>query len=150
MTAGSKVSKCPACGQLNRLRAAAPGAPHCGKCQAALPWLVDISAADFSTGVEQSSLPVLVDFWAPWCGPCRVIAPSVEKMAAEFAGKVKVAKVNTDENPSLGARFDVQGIPTLILFDRSRPLDRVTGALQLPALRQWLEAGLSRSGSRAG
>lgn len=150
MTGQGKVARCPACRQANRLRGAAPGAPHCGRCGKALPWLVDVSSADFRAAVEESALPVLIDFWAPWCGPCRMVAPSVEKVAAEFAGRLKVAKVNTDENPDLGGRFGVQGIPTLVVVERGQTVDRVTGALQPAALRDWVASRLKRSAAPAG
>ena len=140
---GSKVVSCGGCGQRNRIRPAAHGAPHCSKCGAPLPWLVDITAADFTAGVEQSPLPVLADFWAPWCGPCRMLAPVVEKLSQELAGRLKVAKINTDEQPELGNRFGVRGIPTLVLFAGGRESDRITGAMPGPALRSWVEARLT-------
>lgn len=146
--ADSKVTACPSCGQKNRLRAAADGAPHCGRCRRPLPWLVDVTSGDFAAAVEQSRVPVLVDFWAPWCGPCRMVAPAVEKLAGDLAGKLKVAKVNTDEQPDLGTRFGIRGIPTLALFADGRERDRVSGALPGPALRQWVEARLNQPGVR--
>lgn len=86
---------------------------------------------------------MLADFWAPWCGPCRMVGPAVEKIAADLAGKLKLVKVNTDEQPELGARFGVQSIPTLILFDAGREKDRVIGARPAPALRGWLDSKLA-------
>ncbi len=139
----TKVLKCPACGQQNRVKVAAPGVPHCARCGAPLPWLVDVSSADFQAGVEASPVPVLTDFWAPWCAPCRMVSPAVERLATDLAGKLKVAKVNTDEQPELGNRFAVRGIPTLILFENGREKDRITGAIPAPALRKWVESKLA-------
>ena len=116
-----------------------------GSCGAALPWLTDSSEGDFPAVVEQSTLPVLVDFWAPWCGPCRVVSPVVEQIANDLPGKLKLVKVNTDDAPNLSQRFGIRGIPTLILFDHGKPAGRVTGALGAPALRNWVEQNLPRS-----
>ena len=138
----TKVLACPTCGQKNRVKVAAAGVPHCAKCGAALPWIVDVSNADFAAS-NDSAVPVLADFWAPWCGPCRMVAPAVEKIAADLAGKLKVVKVNTDEQPELGARFGVQSIPTLILFEGGREKDRIIGARPAPALRGWLDSKLA-------
>lgn len=135
----TKVITCPTCGQKNRVKVTATGVPHCAKCGAALPWLVDIGASDFQSGVAESPVPVLADFWAPWCGPCRMVAPAVEKAATELAGKLKVVKINTDQQPELGARFGVQSIPTLVLFENGKEKDRVVGARPAPALRSWLD-----------
>ncbi|HXM54713.1 MAG TPA: thioredoxin [Candidatus Dormibacteraeota bacterium] len=138
----SKVLACARCGQRNRVRAAAAGLPHCGKCGGAMPWMVEVGSGDFAAAVEQSPVPVLVDFWAPWCGPCRIVAPVVEQLANDLAGRLKVAKVNTDEQPDLGGRFGIRGIPTLVLIHRGSERDRVTGAMPGPALRQWVETRL--------
>ena len=146
--AEDEVIACPSCGQKNRVRAAAPGVPHCAKCGEPMPWLVEISEADFKAGIEESPVPVLADFWAPWCAPCRMVAPVVERLSSELAGKLKVAKINTDEQPGLGERFNVRGIPTLILFEGGRENDRVTGALPAKAMRSWLDSRLSTAGKK--
>jgi thioredoxin 2 len=145
------IVSCPHCGKANRVRAAAPGAPHCGACGKALPWLVEADQDTFGAAVEQSSLPVLAEFWAPWCGPCRMVAPLVERLSAELAGKLKVVKINTDLAPGLGQRFNVHGIPTLILFDSGQVRDRMTGAPSAAALRRWVDTQLaSRQSNPAG
>ena len=136
------IVACARCGQKNRVRPVAKGTPHCARCGADLPWLVDVTAAEFADAVEHSPVPVLADFWAPWCAPCRILAPTVERLSVELAGKLKVVKINTDEQPALGERFGVRGIPTLILFAGGRERDRVTGALPAPALRSWVDSRL--------
>jgi thioredoxin 2 len=120
----------------------AAGVPHCAGCGNPLPWIADATANDFMEVAERSPLPVLVDFWAPWCGPCRVVSPAVERIAQRFAGLLKVVKVNTDSSPELGARFGVYGIPTLVLLRSGRELDRVTGARPEEALQEWVQAKL--------
>jgi len=137
-----KVVTCTACGQKTRVRAAAGGVPHCPKCGQALPWLTDSTTTEFKAVVEDSPVPVLIDFWAPWCGPCRIVAPAVEKLSRDLAGKLKAVKVNTDQEPSLQERFGVRGIPTLVLMDASEERDRVTGAMGADALRRWVEPRL--------
>ena len=137
-----KVVSCPNCGQKTRVRAAAGGVPHCPKCGRPLPWLTDSSTSEFNAVVEKSPIPVLIDFWAPWCGPCRIVAPAVERLSRELAGKVKAVKVNTDDEPGLQERFGIRGIPTLVLMDAARERDRVTGALGEDALRRWVEPRL--------
>jgi thioredoxin 2 len=138
-----KVVTCPNCGQKTRVRAAAEGVPHCPKCGEPLPWLADTGMSDFNAVVEESPIPVLIDFWAPWCGPCRIVAPAVEKLANELAGKMKAVKVNTDLEPGLQERFGVRGIPTLVLMDGAKERDRVVGAMGADALRRWVEPRLS-------
>lgn len=86
-----------------------------------------ITSKNFESDVLRSSQPVLVDFWAPWCGPCKMIAPIVDKVAGSYAGRLKVAKLNTDDEPSLAAQYDVSGIPCLILFKSGEPVDRIVG-----------------------
>jgi thioredoxin 2 len=133
------IRACPSCGAKNRVPVERTGdGPRCGRCHAALP--VDlgrpgtVSDGSFAAEVERSALPVLVDFWAPWCGPCRVVAPVLEQLASERAGRLKIAKVNVDENPALSARFSIQSIPTLALFKDGRLLDEIRGAVPKAAL----------------
>ena len=116
--------------------------PVCGKCGKPLPWLAETHDADFGAVVEKSPIPVLVDFWAPWCGPCRIVAPAVERMSEELAGRLKVVKLNTDDEPALGQRFGVRSIPTLVLIEGGKERDRVVGALNVNALRSWVQARL--------
>jgi thioredoxin len=95
---------------------------------------------NFTETVVKSDLPVLVDFWAPWCGPCRMIAPVLERLAGELAGRVRIVKVNVDESPGLGDRHQVTSIPTLVLYKNGREAERQIGALPPDALKRWLEA----------
>jgi thioredoxin 2 len=138
------VVACPSCGKANRVPPAAAGAPHCGHCGAALPWLTESGEDDFSTVVEKSSLPVLVDFWAPWCGPCRMVSPALEQIAKERAGRLKLVKVNTDDAPNLSQRFGIRGIPTLVILAQGKEIGRSVGAQPAPALSNWVDGQLGR------
>jgi thioredoxin 2 len=141
------IVTCPSCGGRNRVRAAASGTPHCGVCGKPLPWLVEAGEPTFHDVVEASPLPVLVDFWAPWCGPCRMVEPVLQQLSRELAGRLKVVRVDTDQAPALSQRFTIRGIPTLMLFDHGQVRDRLTGAAGAPALRSWLESRLPAPGS---
>ena len=124
---------CPSCGKKNKIRPSAKGVPHCGNCGKPLPWLV--AASDASFDLEAAASPaVLVDLWAPWCGPCRFVGPILEDLAREYAGRLKVVKVNVDENPALAQRFQASSIPTLVVLKNGRVVDRVVGALPKSAL----------------
>ena len=149
MAPDAPLVRCPNCGKQNRLRPAASGVPHCGNCGAVLPWLTESGDSDFGAVVEQSSIPVLVDFWAPWCGPCRIVSPTVEQIARDLPGRLKLVKVNTDGSPNLSQRFGIRGIPTLVIFDRGKEAARVTGAMAAPALRNWVENHLPAGTPRA-
>src|SRR5690348_3911691 len=136
---------CPQCHSLIRLPAARAGEhPKCPRCKeevlAGAPVAVD--AAAFAAHVERATLPVLVDFWAPWCGPCRMMAPVLDRTAAQRATELRVAKVNTDEQPQLAGRFGIRSIPTLILFRGGRELARQSGAVDAAKLSRWLERAL--------
>jgi thioredoxin 2 len=140
------VVQCQVCGRKNRVPAASAGIPHCGNCGAPLPWITDADDDTFAELVEASSIPVLVDLWAPWCGPCRTVSPTLEKLAREMAGRVKLVKVNVDEAPGLARRFAVQGVPTLVVRQGPHETARQTGAAPEQALRGWLEGALRDAG----
>jgi thioredoxin 2 len=143
MVSMSDVVVCDACGKKNRVPAAATGKPQCAKCHAPLAWTAEAGDNTFTEVVEQSTVPVLVDLWAPWCGPCRMVSPALEQLAHDFAGKMKLVKVNVDESPGVARRFAVQGIPTLLVTRGGEVVARQTGAAPLPALRQWLDQALT-------
>lgn len=101
---------------------------------------VQVTDANFQTEVLQCDLPVLVDFWAPWCGPCRAIAPVIDELAQEFAGQVKILKMNVDENPATPSTYGIRAIPTLILFKKGEVIEQVTGAVSKASLKQMLSS----------
>jgi thioredoxin 2 len=136
------VIVCPHCGKRNRVAATASGVPRCGNCHNLLPWVVDADAESFDAEI-QASVPVLVDFWAPWCGPCRMVTPAVEAQARERAGELKVVKLNVDAAPAIAARFGVQGIPLLVLMRDGHEVDRQVGAVPPAQLGAWLDQHLA-------
>lgn len=141
----TSLTKCPRCGKTNRIPAAAPGRPRCGNCGQDLPWIVSAGDADFPVVAEESAVPVLVDFWAAWCGPCRMVSPVLDKLAKERAGKVKLVKVDVDTSPGLSRRFDIQAIPTLLVIKHGAVAARQAGAPLAAALRSWLDEALAAS-----
>ncbi len=138
---------CEHCGTKNRLPVAAKGNPRCGKCHQPLPWIVDAGDEDFEEVARRASVPVLVDLWAVWCGPCRQVSPALTRLAQERAGKVKLVKVDVDKAPGLSSRYDVQAVPTLLVLRGGEVVARQTGAAPANVLREWLDRALATDGS---
>src|ERR1700684_4191535 len=139
--------KCPHCGTTNRVPAAAAGAPRCGKCHQPLPWIADADDTTFAGIADAAKIPVIVDLWAPWCGPCRMVSPALEQLARDLAGQVKLVKVNVDVSPLTSHRVEAQAIPTLLVLRGGRVAARQTGAAPLPALRAWVDQALATADS---
>ena len=142
---------CPACGAMNRIpteKISKGLQPVCGKCKSHLPVSepLIITDASFAADVGQSEIPVLLDMWADWCGPCRMIAPIVNQLAREMAGRVRVAKLNIEENPVTPARFRVQHIPALLIFKDGEEVGRIVGVQPKAEIVRRLEAVLARAG----
>jgi thioredoxin 2 len=139
----SGLIRCGHCGQANRVPAAAAGTPRCGKCHQPLPWIADADDTTFREVAEAARIPVLVDLWAPWCGPCRMVSPALEQLARDLAGQVKLVKVNVDTSPRVSQRFGAQAIPTLLVLRGGQVTARQTGAAPLAALRTWVDNALA-------
>jgi thioredoxin len=144
-----QLIRCPTCGSTNRVpleRLKQGLQPVCGRCKNPLPVdgkPVTVTDATFSAEVEHSPLPVLLDLWAPWCGPCRTVAPVVEELAGEFVGRVRVAKLNVDENPQTATRFQVRSIPTLLVLKGGREMERIVGVQPKATIVQRLERAVA-------
>ena len=140
--------RCSQCGQVNRIPFARLGEPSkCGSCHQPIAGPVDepadvLDEAAFAALIEQSPIPVLVDYWAPWCGPCRMVAPELEKVARRNAGRFLVAKVDTQALPRVGARMGVQAIPTMAVYAQGRELQRSSGARPAPAIEAFVTAAI--------
>jgi thioredoxin 2 len=137
MTGEATIIPCPRCGAKNRIPAARKGdRAVCGKCKTPLPLTesfpdhpVEVTDQTFAWEVLQHAGPVLVDCWAPWCGPCRTVGPIMDRLAGEYAGRVKIAKLNTDQNQRIAGQFQIQSIPTLLFFKGGQLVNRQVGAL---------------------
>jgi thioredoxin 2 len=141
------IRACPACGKKNRVLYARLGErARCGSCGRDLPAVSEPLAVDqeseLSGLIRESGLPVLVDFWAPWCGPCRTVAPEIAKVAERNAGRLLVVKANTDADPAVGARYRVQSIPTMALYQGGREVARTSGARPAAAIEGFVRQAL--------
>ena len=136
-----RVVPCPGCQRKNRVPVSGRGSVRCAHCQTALPWIVDAGDADLAAALDTTQL-VLVDLWAPWCAPCRMVAPVLERLALRYAGRVKVVKVNVDDNPATAARYDARSIPTLVLVRGGQPVGRLVGAHPEAVLTREIEQAL--------
>ena len=138
------ILTCPNCGKKNNIRPSGRGAPHCGNCGNVLPWLVN--ATDETFDIEaKAALAVVVDLWAPWCGPCRIVGPILEDLSREYAGRLKVVKVNVDDNPATAQRFQAFSIPTMVVMKDGQVVDRIVGAMPKGALATRLTPHLLRT-----
>jgi thioredoxin 2 len=142
MAEPASIVACPHCGRRNRLRPAAPGVARCGNCHRPLPWITEAGDDTFAEVVEQATIPVLVDFWATWCAPCRMVSPALERVATDLAGALKLVKVDVDAAPKLAERFTIQAVPTLMVVKGGRVIARQSGAAPAATLRAWVDRTL--------
>jgi thioredoxin 2 len=134
---------CPHCAAVNRIpHARLAESPSCGKCRAALfaGHPVEFTDANFQAHVSRSDVPVVVDFWAPWCGPCKMMAPAFEQAAAQLEPAVRLAKLNTEEHQATAARYQIRSIPTLVVFKSGREVARQPGAMGAADIVRWVQA----------
>ncbi|GAA3753186.1 thioredoxin [Salinactinospora qingdaonensis] len=146
--ASTALRSCPHCGRKNRVPRDGRGTPRCGACHTPLPWVVEAGDSDFTEVADNASPYVLVDLWAPWCGPCRQVSPALEEIAAELAGRLKLVKVNVDTAQGVAGRFAARSIPTLVLLRSGREVSRQVGAVPKQALRSWVEQTITPRSTR--
>jgi thioredoxin 2 len=142
---GGQIVTCAHCGRKNRVPAVAPGAPRCGNCHNPIAWVAAAGDDTFGEVVDEAAIPVLVDMWATWCGPCRMVSPALEQVAHDLAGRLKLVKVDVDAAPKTSARFTVQAVPTLLVMRRGEVIARRAGAASAAVLRQWVEDALANA-----
>jgi len=147
MDRDSVIVRCDRCGTKNRVpRSRMDQGPVCGRCKSPLAIgkgfdrPVDITDQTFESEVVSAAIPVLVDCWAPWCGPCRMVGPVLEQLAREYAGRIKIAKLNVDENPRIASRYAIRSIPTLFVFNRGEMVDTMVGALPKAEIERRLQS----------
>ena len=150
-----RLLKCPSCGTMNRIPPPQPGRTTiCGKCKAPLDTSaataagpIAVTDSTFAEQVERSQTPVLLDLWADWCGPCHMLAPTIDQLSSELAGRVKVAKLNIDQNPGVASRFGVRSIPTLLVLKDGREVDRLVGVQPKQEILRRLQAHMKSVGT---
>lgn len=141
----STIVPCPTCGVKNRVPLSSSGRPRCASCKNDLPWVVSADDRDLASALDTRML-VLIDLWAPWCGPCHMVAPILERVAAAHAGELKLVKVNVDDSPAAAQRFQAQSIPTLLLLRDGQVVERIVGAHAEPVIEGAVRSALASAG----
>lgn len=145
--AGTVIIACPVDGSLNRVPQARLGEhPKCGKCGSPLfqGRAINLTSGNFDRHAEKSDLPVVIDFWAAWCGPCRMMSPNFEAAAARLEPRVRMAKLDTEAEPAIAGRYGIQGIPSMIMIRKGREIARISGAMPTGSIVQWVEQALAQ------
>jgi thioredoxin 2 len=147
-TAATLIIACPVDGSLNRVPQARLGEhPKCGKCgnQLFQGKTVDLTSANFEKHAQKGDLPLVIDFWAEWCGPCRMMSPSFEAAAARLEPRVRMAKLDTEAEPAIANRYGIQGIPSMIIVHKGREIARISGAMPTSSIVQWVEQAFGQA-----